>query len=320
MDRILTERVALGISLCCLGAPVRWNRRGWRRLDPIGREADDFRWHPVCPECMAGFSVPRDPIRIAGKSGDDVWEGRAKVVQCGRDVTEALKAGSLACLETLRRAGVAGYVFMEGSPSCGVYRTSLKDGRLGSPPGLFGSLVLKEGLFLIPALDLESPVRWWDWRRRLHAFVWLRGVSVRTKAELYATWHTFKFLAQELDEPAARAVGRDLAGLRAGDVRSAFETLRSAWLERLRRPSTQARIENRLWKAYVHYKRETGETLDCVKPPKTPRGKSAIAAELARLERASRERGLLFGPSPALYRAPRKGEQDRGKSPAEDEA
>lgn len=305
MQTLLTEKIALGISACCVGAPVRWNRRGWNRIAALGREANDFRLHPVCPECMAGFSVPRDPIRIAGKSGEEVWGGTARVVQCGRDVTAMLKAGCDACLETLKRANVAGFVFMEGSPSCGVFRTSLKDGRLGSPPGLFGAVALREGWFLIPALDLESPVRWWDHRRRLHAFVWLRSLPIRTKAELYEAWHAFKFLAQEIDEQAARKVGHDFAGLKKQDLPAAVEAFRRDWLAALRRPSTQARIEQYLWKGYVHYKRVAGETLDFVNPPKTPRGKTAIARELSRMERAAHEKGIPFGAAPVLYRAPR---------------
>lgn len=317
VNTVLTEKISLGVSACCVGAPVRWNRRGWNRVGALGREGNDLRFHPICPECMAGFSVPRDPIRIAGGNGADAWEGKARVVQCGRDVTDMLKAGCDACLATLRRAGVDGFVFMEGSPSCGVYRTTLKDRRLGSPPGLFGALALREGWFLIPALDLESPVRWWDHRRRLYAFVWLRGVPIRSKAELYAVWHAFKFLAQEIDEKRARAVGHEFAGLKKGDLPAAVDSFRREWLETLRRPSTQARIEHYLWKGYVHYKRESGETLDFVNPPKTPRGKMAIANELSRLERAAFDRGVPFGASPVIYRAPSRA--TRGKRAAEDE-
>lgn len=75
--------------------------------------------------------------------------------------------------------------------------------RLGKPPGTFGSLLLKENLFLIPAQDLESPIKWWDWRRRLHAFAWLKRKEIKNKKELYEIWHNFKFLCREINRKEA---------------------------------------------------------------------------------------------------------------------
>ena len=160
---VLADRIKIGISACNFGAQVRWNHRGWDRLEQIGRERLAYSWTPVCPEVNSGLGVPRPPIRLVGDDGHEFWQGRARLKsRGGEDVSVKAREGMRASLEILRRAGIQAFVFMEGSPSCGVYRTSLRGQRIGRPPGAFGSLLLNEGFFLIPAIDMESPVKWWD--------------------------------------------------------------------------------------------------------------------------------------------------------------
>lgn len=303
-QQVITERIHLGISACCIGAPVRWNRRGWDRVKGLGQEAHDFHWHPVCPECMAGMPVPRDPIAISGPSGADVWSGGAKVKGGGRDWSEAMLHSCRVCMDVLKRSGCRAFVFMEGSPSCGVYRTTLKDRRLGKPPGTFGALLLDNGFFLIPALDLDSPVKWWDWRRRLHAFTWLEAQPMTTAAELQHVWSVLKYLCQELNQQEARRIGHEIAGLKKSALVEFAENLRSYWLEIFRQPSTQARIEQSLWKHYCHFKKMLGEENPLISMPKTPRGKKRIAQEISLLERQAFDSGVLFGASPVIYRSP----------------
>jgi len=159
--QILEEKIRVGISACNFGAKVRWNRKGWDRIAPLGRERDDFIWTPICPEVNSGLGVTRPPIRLIGGNGDELWTGEAGVKnRNGEDVSAQIKKGLLDSLEILHRAGIEAFVFMEGSPTCGVYRTTLKNKRLGKPPGAFGSLLLREDYFLIPAEDLDSPIKW----------------------------------------------------------------------------------------------------------------------------------------------------------------
>ncbi|MDW7670904.1 MAG: DUF523 domain-containing protein [Bacillota bacterium] len=300
---ILQQRVVLGVSGCNFGAPYRYNRKGWDRIKLLNREQGDFVWHPVCPEVMAGLGVPREPIRISGGSGQDVWDGKARVLnRKGRDVTEELKQACLQSLEMLRSVGAVGYVFMEGSPTCGVYRTSLKNKRLGHPPGVFGALLLNEGFFLIPAIDLESPLRWWDWRRRLHAFAWVQRQEVTSKQELYNLWYTVKFLCQELDDPASRQIGKDLAALPKGFFPGYADEFKTQILHILRKPSSVARIKQRLWKSYVYYRRKEKGEMDVVLPPETPRNVTHITRELLEMERRAFEKGQFFSSAPILYR------------------
>lgn len=308
MNTYLSSKVKIGISACTFGCKYRYNSKGWDQLAFIGRDKGSFTWFPVCPEVNAGLGIPRDAIHIAGENGAAVWQGEAKVKSMnGTDITELLMVSSQWCLESLKTAGVHVFVYMEGSPSCGVYRTTLKNRRLGKPPGVFGHLLLKEGFFLIPAQDLSSPIRWWDWRRRMLAFLWLKDQPLDTKQDVYAMWHVLKFLCQEIDEKRSRQIGSALAQLdkNAGKSTDAFEPLRTELLDMLRRPSSVSKIKNRLWKHYQHFRKVTGQSIEGILEPTDLRSMTLLAEELLKMELKAMETGVLFGASPISNRKPK---------------
>lgn len=306
-DTVIDEKIRIGISACCYGAKVRYNKKGWDFLEHLGRESGDYIWNPVCPECMAGLGVPRNTIKISGESGAEVWTGEAKVMQSGiGDVSEDLKFGSSACMETLKRAGVRVFVYMDGSPSCGVYKTKLKKNNRGNPPGVFGSLLLDNGFFLIPALELQSPIKWWDWRRRMLAFIWLQDQVIESKEDIYSVWHILKFICQEIDNEKSRKIGRDIASGEFQDLASYIGEFKADILEMLRRPSTVSKIKQSLWKNYTHYRKSEGIEIDDIKEPTDLRNMTSIASELVLMERASFEGGFSFGTSPIIYRDKRR--------------
>ncbi len=302
MDFVLKERITIGVSACNDGAKVRWNRAGWDRVEKLGREKDSYTWAPVCPEVLSGLGVPREPMKLTGGNGDDFWAGSARLRnKKGRDVTGDVKSGALAALECVRRSRCEAFAFMEGSPSCGVYRTTLKDRRLGKPPGVFGALLFKEGLFLIPALDLESPWKWWDWSRRLHAFVWLRRQEFREKKELYEAWHALKFLCQEADVGEAAVIGQSLAACPKKRDDRWVADWKGRVLSLLRRPSTLRRIQAVMAKHYAHYRKHFNPASD-VRPPSGLLNKTAFVEELRRMELRAFQEGYLFAGRPVAYR------------------
>lgn len=304
---VISSRIAIGISACCMGCPVQYHGRGLDTLAAMGREKADFRWCPVCPECMAGLGVPREPIHLSGGDGAAVWTGEAVIKnRHGQTVTEDVKFGALSCLDTLKRSGITAFVYREGSPSCGVYRTTLRKTNRGRPPGVFGALLLAQGFFLIPAADLQSPLKWWDWRRRLLAFYWLKNLTITSKAELYAAWSKLKYIFQELDTTWARAMGRTLAALESTPDTAFLDQFRSEALDLLRKPSTVKRITNSLWKNYAHFRKIAGKTVDGILSPDFQQNITSIAKELVTMERKALEEGVLFGTVPVLYRERRR--------------
>ncbi|RJP23884.1 MAG: DUF523 domain-containing protein [Candidatus Abyssobacteria bacterium SURF_5] len=304
MAQIITDRIKIGISACNFGATVRWNHRGWDRPLLLGREKSDFIWTPVCPEVNAGLGVPRPPVRLSGGNGHEFWSGAAKMKnRAGEDVTTLVKEGYLKSLDTLRQAQVAAFVFMEGSPSCGVYRTTLRDRRLGQPPGAFGSLLLKDGYFLIPAIDLESPVKWWDWRRRLHSFVWLKHQEIDSKKHIYDIWHLLKFMCQEVAPKESAEIGRRLAAMPSKFSQPFADQWKSEVLMLLRKPSTHARIGSIMLKHYAHYRKHFNPAAGDIKSPRSDIAKHAFVRELREMEKRAYLEGYDFAGTPVLYRA-----------------
>ncbi len=299
---IIHEKVALGISLCMYGAKVRYNRKGWDMLQILERERNAFHWHPVCPEIEAGLGTPRDSIRLVGGNGIDVWEGRAQVMKGNQDITEEMKEACLSGLKRLQKANVSAYVFMEGSPSCGVYRTTLKGTRMGRPPGVFGALLYREGFFLIPAQDLQSQLKWWDWRRRLFAFLWLKDQKILSLSEFYDAWHVVKFLCQEIDNERAREMGKTFAQFDKKTPIANLEYEREQILDLLRKPSDVPRIKQSLWKSYSFYRKNLGIEIEEIKEPSEIRNVTHLVEEVTEMEKVCASLDILFGASPVIYR------------------
>lgn len=309
MPELVTQPVPLAVSACLDGCPVRYNGKSFDSLAVLGRDRSAFTFTPVCPEVMAGLGVPREPVHLTG-AAREVLSGAARVRdRHGSDRTEPLLAGCAACLGALERAGAPAVVLKDSSPSCGVTRTRTRTrgGAQAEGPGVFGAMLLDAGLFVIPDTALASPLKWWDARRRLHAWLWLRRREPASVREMDDTWHVVKFLVQELDRPLADAVGRELAAMHPFD-RARAEEVRRRVLDVLRRPSTPERVRRSMWRAYSRLRARAridgvpvGEL--CVDAPEVRRNQAAIAEELLALEKVSYMNDLLLGPSPVIARS-----------------
>lgn len=107
------------VSSCLAGLEVRYN--GTHSLNhKISKLIEVNKAIPVCPELLGGFSTPREPAEIIGGNGEDVLNGKAKVVEkSGRDVTELYIKGAYATLKKATDVNAAVVVLKEYSPSCG---------------------------------------------------------------------------------------------------------------------------------------------------------------------------------------------------------
>lgn len=312
MPGFITDRVRLGISACCYQCPVRYNGRSFDVLSSLGRERSDYVFTPVCPECLAGLGVPRDAIHLTG-TGAEVLAGQANVrSRRGHVVTGEVVEGARAAMDALERARVQAVIVREASPTCGVTKARVGRKRTAETgAGVFGELLLQSGWFLIPDDALASPLKWWDWRRRMHAWLWLRDRELATAAQLYDSWHVLKFLVQEIDRPLADDIGRQLAALPRDPSRDRIEAVRREVLDALRRPSSMPRIRAAMWKTYVHHKKHgrlEGVDLHELQPssPEVVANTTSIVRDLTLMERVSFENDLLFGTSPVLARGSRR--------------
>lgn len=107
------------VSACFAGVHCRYDQRH-NLVDEIREWVRTGEAIPVCPEQLGGLSTPRNPAEIIGGDGDDVLDGKARVVDNqGNDVTEAFIRGAYEALQVAQMVGATEAILKERSPSCG---------------------------------------------------------------------------------------------------------------------------------------------------------------------------------------------------------
>ncbi|ULT59646.1 DUF523 domain-containing protein [Neobacillus drentensis] len=139
------------VSSCLAGLKVRYN--GTHSLDErLAKLIEENKAFTVCPELLGGFSTPREPAEIIGGDGEDVLDGKAKVVEkSGKDVTELYIKGAYAALEMAKNTNATLVVLKENSPSCGstmIYNGEFK-GKKVVGNGVTSSLLKRNGFQVI---------------------------------------------------------------------------------------------------------------------------------------------------------------------------
>lgn len=103
---------SLLISKCLLGENVRYDGGNCSLGDKvIKRLQAKFNLIPICPEVLAGMSIPRIPIELK--------EGRV-ITKNQQDVTDKFVSVKSLIKELSRSHKIEMALLKEGSPSCGV--------------------------------------------------------------------------------------------------------------------------------------------------------------------------------------------------------
>ena len=85
----------------------------------------------VCPEVSGGLKIPRLEAQIVNGTGQDVLEGKTKVVDIeGHDVTLFFIRGAQYALRQVEKHKIEIAILKEKSPSCGVHH--IYDGNFDS--------------------------------------------------------------------------------------------------------------------------------------------------------------------------------------------
>jgi uncharacterized protein YbbK (DUF523 family) len=100
----------------------------------------------VCPEELGGLSIPRPSAQFQGGTGEDVLDGKAKLIRAdGADVTEQFIAGAKAVLQIMKDLSLKEAILKSRSPSCGIGAVH-REGKLVEGNGVCAALLLREGI------------------------------------------------------------------------------------------------------------------------------------------------------------------------------
>lgn len=146
------------VSACLAGLKVRYDG-----LDCLDRRIQNLllegKAMTVCPEVLGGLSIPREPAEIIGGDGEDVLNGKAKVVsKSGRDVTDSFLKGAYSTLKKAQELGATAIILKENSPSCG--STMIYNGEFNGTKvpgvGVTAALLRKNGIKVISNENLAD--------------------------------------------------------------------------------------------------------------------------------------------------------------------
>lgn len=208
------KKIKVGISACLLGEPVRFN--GSHKNSVFCNEvlSQWFEYVPICPEVEIGMGIPREPIRLVNENN----QIRVKnVTDHSRDYTDQLH--QLADQKAPELDDLCGYIFMQKSPSCGVFRVKVYNEN-GIPEvnpsmGAFAHQLKQH----YPLLPMEEAGRLNDIRLRENFIIrvfanqdWRDNVLATPEPKHLVAFHTrYKFLLQAHSEAHYRKLGQLVA-------------------------------------------------------------------------------------------------------------
>ena len=156
----MTPSIAIGVSACLLGEPVRYD--GGHKLDRYitGTLGLDFILVPVCPEVGCGLPVPREEMRLEG----DPASPRLMTCRTRLDRTGLMLDFCAVKLGALEQMELCGFIFKERSPSCGLRAVPLHGS--GASELFVAGLFAHEVVRRFPLMPLEEAERLNDPRTR----------------------------------------------------------------------------------------------------------------------------------------------------------
>jgi uncharacterized protein YbbK (DUF523 family) len=119
MRRSLPTSGPVLVSACLAGRACAYDG-SHRAHSEIMRLVAQGRAVLVCPEEDGGLGTPRPASEIEGGSGEDVLDGRSRVVtDAGRDVTAEYVRGARIAVDRATSVGCRAAILKARSPACG---------------------------------------------------------------------------------------------------------------------------------------------------------------------------------------------------------
>lgn len=260
------QKPRIGISACLTGQPVRFDgshKKSDFCLNTLGNMAELV---PLCPEMAVGLPVPRPAIRLVNLGDEEFPEIRAigskdkDPHNPELDVTDALNEYGDQIGEKLQ--DLDGFVFMQKSPSCGVFSAKLYRTN-GYSEGTTSGLFAKRFVTAHPDLPVEEAGRLNDAGLRdnfmiriFTAFGWRQLIaSGLTKKKLIQFHSQHKYLVMAHSVVSYRALGRFLADLSSRPFAEIAEEYYVQLMQALSRPAKRKSNANALMHMCGYLKR-----------------------------------------------------------------
>lgn len=230
------SKIPLGVSQCLLGEQVRFDggHKRNRYLTDVLSEYIEFR--PVCPEVAIGLGIPRKPIRLV-IIGD---ETRVRGVQNPElDVTDALVEQAEFAAEQM--PDICGYVFMQNSPSCGVFGMKRYRDNGYTADGRGRGAYAQRFMELMPLLPVEEAGRLNDaglrdnFLARVFAYHDFKAnvAPAPTAKKLIDFYSRYKYQVMAHHVPSYFTIGRYLSNLSGRDIQTSSDVFFRLFMEAL---------------------------------------------------------------------------------------
>lgn len=145
------------ISACLLGIKCAWDGQDNYKSDKAIELLNSETLIPVCPEQLGGLKTPRAPQEIQRGTGEDVLDGKCKVLNIdGEEVTQKFITGAEETLKIVGLFHIEEFIGKSRSPSCGCGQ--IYDGtfsrKLIDGDGVTTALLKRDGISVITEEDL----------------------------------------------------------------------------------------------------------------------------------------------------------------------
>ena len=209
-------KIPVGISSCLLGERVRYDGGHKGHSYIIRTLGKYFAFQPFCPELAIGLGIPRKPIRLLRRPGDQAIRC-VEIDNHARDYTDRL--AQCADAQQVWQQALCGYILKKDSPSCGMERVKVWDEVMPVREGVgvyagqllqnFPYLPVEEEGRLGDAVLRENFIQRVFVMRRWHELVH-QGLTVGGLTEFHAR---HKLLLMSREQTATRQLGRLVAAL-----------------------------------------------------------------------------------------------------------
>jgi uncharacterized protein YbgA (DUF1722 family)/uncharacterized protein YbbK (DUF523 family) len=244
----LQEPIRIGISACLLGWKVRFDgghKHDRYLTDTLGQY---FQWVAACPEVEVGLSTPRPSMRL--ESLDD--EIRLIVPKIDKDLTDDMRSYAKSRVADLTDDELSGYLLKNNSPSCGMERVKVYQGK-GPAKREGRGIYAQELLGQFPNLPVEEEGRLHDpdlrenWVTRVFTYHRLRSLWKNhwTTGDLARFHTTHKFLMLAHSPKIYSELGSLVAAAKTSsrdELRQTYETRLMAGLSKVATRETNTNV------------------------------------------------------------------------------